>query len=47
VLQGTRLLTSERPPVIIFEFADWAEARIPGQQAGDSQALTVSGYIFI
>jgi FkbM family methyltransferase len=45
VLQGTRLLTSERSPAIIFEFADWAEARIPGQQAGDAQTLLLAnGY---
>lgn len=40
VLQGAqRLLGSERPPVIVFEFADWAEARIPGQRPGDAQSL--------
>ena len=40
VLQGAqRLLASERPPTIIFEFMDWAEARIPHQQPGDAQAL--------
>src|SRR5262249_42858830 len=46
VLQGAqRLLASERPPAIVFEFADWAEARIPGQQPGDAQAaLLASGY---
>jgi FkbM family methyltransferase len=46
VLQGANLLlTSERPPTIIFEFADWAEVRIPGQQPGDAQAfLLTKGY---
>jgi hypothetical protein len=46
VLRGAnRLMTSERPPTIIFEFADWAEARIPGQQPGDAQAfLLTKGY---
>jgi FkbM family methyltransferase len=40
VLRGAnQLLTSERPPTIIFEFNDWAEARIAGQQPGDAQAL--------
>ena len=40
-----RLLASERPPTIIFEFIDWAEARIPQQQPGDAQALLfASGY---
>jgi hypothetical protein len=33
------------PPSIIFEFCDWAEARIPGQTPGDAQALLLSlGY---
>jgi FkbM family methyltransferase len=46
VLRGARrLLSSGRPPVIVFEFADWAENRIPGQQAGDAQAELLSlGY---
>jgi len=46
VLRGAqRLLASERPPTVVFEFADWAEARIPGQQPGDAQAfLLASGY---
>jgi FkbM family methyltransferase len=46
VLRGAqRLLASERPPTVIFEFADWAEARIPGQQPGDAQAfLLARGY---
>ena len=46
VLQGARqLLASERPPVIIFEFCDWAEARIHGQQPGDAQAFLLgNGY---
>jgi FkbM family methyltransferase len=40
VLKGAqRLLSSERPPAIVFEFADWAEARIPGQWPGDAQRL--------
>jgi FkbM family methyltransferase len=46
VLRGAqRLLASERPPIVVFEFTDWAEARIPGQQPGDAQAfLLASGY---
>ena len=46
VLRGARrLLGSERPPVILFEFADWAEARIPGQRSGDAQELLLgAGY---
>ena len=40
VLQGARdILCSARPPVVIFEFMDWAEERIPGQKAGDAQRL--------
>jgi Methyltransferase FkbM domain len=42
VLQGAGILGSERPPVILFEFADWAEARISGQQPGDVQAVLLS-----
>lgn len=43
VLRGARqLLACKRPPAIIFEFADWAEARIPGQQPGDAQALLLA-----
>jgi FkbM family methyltransferase len=46
VLHGAqRLLASERPPTVVFEFADWAEARIAGQQPGDAQELLLaSGY---
>jgi FkbM family methyltransferase len=46
VLRGsTRLLASERPPTIVFEFADWAEARIAGQRPGDAQTLLLTrGY---
>ena len=46
VLQGARrLLASKRPPVIIFEFCDWAEERIAGQKPGDAQAsLLGNGY---
>lgn len=49
VLRGAnRLMTSERPPTIIFEFADWAEARIPDQQPGDAQAFfTYEGLSFV
>lgn len=46
VLKGAQqLLISEPAPTVIFEFADWAEARIPGQRAGDAQAfLLANGY---
>jgi FkbM family methyltransferase len=38
VLRGAQqLLSSERAPVVVFEFIDWAEARISGQQPGDAQ----------
>jgi hypothetical protein len=40
-----RRLTNGRPPAIVFEFADWAEARIPGQVRGAAQAFLMSlGY---
>jgi hypothetical protein len=46
VLQGAAgILGSKQPPVIVFEFADWAETRISGQQPGDAQAfLLTRGY---
>src|SRR5262245_41608878 len=46
VLRGAeRVLASERPPVIVFEFADWAETRIPEQHAGDAQEFLLGrGY---
>jgi FkbM family methyltransferase len=45
-LQGAqRLLNSEKPPVIVFEFVDWAEARLPHQIPGDAQEFLLShGY---
>lgn len=45
-LQGAReVLCSAHPPVVIFEFMDWAEARIAGQAAGDAQRLLMDlGY---
>jgi FkbM family methyltransferase len=40
-----RRLTNARPPAIVFEFVDWAEARIPGQSPGEAQAFLISlGY---
>ena len=40
VFQGARkLLTSEKPPLIAFEFCDWAEARVPQGKAGNAQQL--------
>jgi len=43
VPQGAaRILSSKRPPVILFEFADWAEARISGQRPGDAQAALLA-----
>lgn len=40
-----RLLSSERAPIIFFEFADWAETRRPGGHRGESQeALRAFGY---
>lgn len=41
----SRRLSGEHPPAVIFEFSDWAEARIPGQQPGDAQRfLHLLGY---
>ena len=40
VFQGAkRTLSSDNSPIIIFEFCDWAEKRIPGQKIGDSQKI--------
>ncbi|MGB8363064.1 MAG: FkbM family methyltransferase [Rhizomicrobium sp.] len=40
-----RRLTSSHRPAIVFEFSDWAEARVGGQKPGDAQAYLVSiGY---
>jgi FkbM family methyltransferase len=42
---ASHLLQSSPPPTIIFEFCDWAEARFPGRQPGDSQRLLIDlGY---
>ena len=37
-----RRCRGKEPPTIVFEFSDWAEARIPGQAPGDAQALLLS-----
>jgi len=40
-----RLLTGPHPPPVIFEFCDWAEARVPGSKVGEAQRLLLSyGY---
>src|SRR5262249_26308704 len=40
-----RLLMSAPPPIIIFEFCDWAEARFTGRQPGAAQQLLIDlGY---
>jgi len=33
------LLTGKRPPLVVFEFCDWAEARVPNARIGDAQRL--------
>ena len=33
------LLRGANPPVVVFEFIDWAEARLPGGAPGDAQCL--------
>lgn len=41
----SRRISGEHPPAVIFEFSDWAEARITGQQPGDAQRFLCSlGY---
>lgn len=37
-----RRLADEKAPTVIFEFTDWAEARIPGQAPGDAQKFMLS-----
>ena len=34
-----RLLSSDRPPLIVFEFVDWAEARVATGRVGDAQRV--------
>ena len=44
-LLGLRQTIERYHPVIVFEFADWAEARISGQRPGDAQAFVLTlGY---
>jgi hypothetical protein len=38
-LGAKELLTGANPPLIVFEFCDWAENRVPSGQAGDAQRL--------
>jgi FkbM family methyltransferase len=39
------LLTGTSAPIVVFEFCDWAEARVPGGQVGDAQrVLRDAGY---
>jgi FkbM family methyltransferase len=39
------LLSAKTAPLIAFEFCDWAESRIPGQRAGQSQKILLDyGY---
>jgi FkbM family methyltransferase len=46
VFQGAlNILQQIKPPVIVFEFNDWAEQRPDGTQAGDAQRFLISqGY---
>jgi len=38
VFQGAeKVLTVNKPPVVVFEFCDWAEGRVPGEQVGNAQ----------
>jgi hypothetical protein len=38
-----QLLTGDEAPAILFEFGDWAEARMPGGEVGDAQRV-LRGY---
>jgi len=46
VFQGLQnLLRKANSPLIVFEFCDWAEARLPGGKAGDAQQFLMdTGY---
>jgi hypothetical protein len=45
VLRGlTRKLAASRSPTVLFEFCDWAEERIEGQQPGAAQGFLDSVY---
>lgn len=40
VFRGAKqLLTAPDPPLIVFEFCDWAEERVPGGQVGEAQRV--------
>ncbi len=40
VLEGAeRLLRGTDPPLVVFEFTDWGEARVPGGAPGNAQRL--------
>jgi len=40
VFQGAKqLLTGQNPPLIVFEFCDWAEKRMGGTQTGTAQQI--------
>jgi FkbM family methyltransferase len=34
-----KVLTGKRPPLVLFEFCDWAEARVPNGRIGDAQRV--------
>ena len=46
VFQGAeKILTGNKPPIVVFEFCDWAEARVPAGRIGNAQrALKDWGY---
>src|SRR5205823_5560963 len=44
VFRGAQnLLTGACPPLVVFEFCDWAEGRVPHARVGDAQRLLL-GY---
>jgi FkbM family methyltransferase len=36
---ASQLLAAETPPLIVFEFLDWAKARMPNGKVGDAQRI--------
>jgi FkbM family methyltransferase len=46
VFEGaTKLLTGDQPPPVLFEFCDWAEARVPDGEVGAAQKVLLDhGY---
>ena len=42
---GEGILRSKKSPIVVFEFCDWAESRVPSGEVGDAQTLLMEwGY---